>query len=398
MFKLEPNRERPTFNAAWTTFGDPSRLPQISHGMVTIALNEAKDGLGDASQFILHPVPLRPAPDGIIAIDAQARITAFNAEAELLTGLAASAALHQPVENLPGPLRVVLLKTLRTGRSLEEQHSLYAPRSEKPLTVRLTVTALSGPEGRILGAVAVLNDIDPLRRLDERLRQFDRLASLGTLSASMAHEIKNALVALRTFVELLVQQNSESKLAEVAGRELQRINSLVSRMLHFAVPSRASLGILHVHEVLDQSLHLILPRLTDHQIVLQRAFRAASDSVRGDASQIEQAFLNLFLNALDATGARGQLTVATDVVPADPRDPAALMLRVSITDTGSGIAAEHRERLFEPFFTTKTGGTGLGLAITRRIVEEHHGIINVESQPGTGSTFSVLLPIARVSP
>ena len=127
------------------------------------------------------------------------------------------------------------------------------------------------------------------------------------------------------------------------------------------------------------------------------ASKASPSVIRGDDYQLEQAFVNLFLNGIEAMGATGSLTVTTELIadlspvfpsPAQPGPH----VRVTVADTGIGITAENMERLFEPFFTTKEHGTGLGLAITRRIVEEHHGMITAESQPNEGTSFAILLP------
>jgi len=230
----------------------------------------------------------------------------------------------------------------------------------------------------------------PPQRLDERLMQLDRLATLGTLAASMAHEIRNALVPGKTLVGLLLEKHPDAELAGMVRRELGRIDAIVTRMLKFSGSARLAFGEVHVHEVLEHSLRLVQPQLEGKYISLSRSFLAAPDLVRGDEYQLQQAFVNLFVNALEATGYKGTLSVTTETVSRGVGDPA--QLRVTIKDNGTGIPPEVMGRLFEPFFTAKPHGTGLGLPITRRIVLEHHGDISVESQPGQGATFYVFLP------
>ena len=241
-------------------------------------------------------------------------------------------------------------------------------------------------------------DGESLRRnatLDERLHRLERLAALGTVSAGLAHEIKNAMVAVRTFVELLLAQNKDAELADVVQREVLRIDSIISRMLHCASQPKVNLVRLGLNEILDRSLALIEPQLRARKIRLKRNYLAAPDLVEGDAHQLEQAFLNLFLNAFDAIGHDGQITVATRLVPsaATTRNDADL-LQVRIHDTGSGIAKERLPRLFEPFYSTKPHGTGLGLPITREIIEQHRGTISVRSEFKRGTTFEIALPVA----
>ena len=225
---------------------------------------------------------------------------------------------------------------------------------------------------------------------DENLRQLDRLANLGTLSAGIAHEIKNGLTAIKTFIELLNHHGEEKELAEVVARELCRIDSMVSQMLRFASPKAAMSTTVRIHDLLEYSLRLVQHQVTAKMVVVKRDYKAVSHSVRGDEAQLQQVLMNLLLNALEAMGTNGTLTVSTEIANAKS---GARILKIQIHDTGIGISKEHLARLFEPFFTTKKHGTGLGLAISQRIIQEHHGKIEVQSEVRKGSTFTISLPV-----
>lgn len=220
--------------------------------------------------------------------------------------------------------------------------------------------------------------------LPDHLRRLDRLANLGLVSASVAHEIKNGLVAINTFVELLLQKGDDPEMTGVVRRELKRIDSLAAQMLRFAAPKPASLARVRTHELLDHSLRLLEHQMNGRMISLKRDYRAAPDTVHGDEFELQQAFMNLLLNAVEAVGNNGEVSVATE--------NSGQQVKISIGDTGAGISKENLARLFEPFFTTKKHGTGLGLAICQRVMHEHHGKVEVHSETGKGSTFMLLLP------
>ncbi len=222
----------------------------------------------------------------------------------------------------------------------------------------------------------------------ENLRRLDRLANLGLVSASLAHEIKNGLVSISVFIELLLQKGEDSEMTEVVRRELKRIDSLVTQMLRFASPKAKVFSAIHVHELLDHSVRLLEHQMSGSMITLERQYRAAQDVINADESQLQQAFMNLLLNAVEAVGNNGALVIGTELLTGAD---GLRRLKISIHDTGSGITPANLAHLFEPFFTTKKNGTGLGLSITRRIVEEHRGVIEVQSEPGRGSTFTISL-------
>jgi len=335
----------------------------------------------------------------LIAIDAQQTIVAFAGGAESYTGLSAADALNKPVGVLVSPLRELLQKTFSTGKPHRDAQMLLRSDQSHSISVRVTTAVLRGPGGKPRGAIALIHDLGPLRDFEHRLRRLDRLASLGTLSASVAHEVKNALVAVKTFVDLLRNKHQDAPLADLVNREIGRIDSIVSQLLRFSGRTRSAFESLHLHNVLNHSLALVQHQLDANKIQVRRSFNAASDLVQGDEYQLEQAFMNLLLNALEAMSSTGELTVATKLEqPEETLRMGGPQLSVTIQDNGAGIPPEHLERLFEPFFTTKAHGTGLGLPITRRIVQEHQGSVRVESLPGQGTKFILTFPSAAKQP
>jgi len=218
----------------------------------------------------------------------------------------------------------------------------------------------------------------------------------------MAHEIKNALVAGKTFVELLLEKHPEDELSEIVRRETNRIDGIVGQMLRFSAPGKGGFSNVSLHDALDHSLRLIAPQLQSKALTLNRRFDAGADSVEGDSYQLQQAFVNLLLNSIEAMRAEGVLTVRTeDVLKSDPltkktvANGAASYMKVVIADSGDGISPDDLAHIFEPFFTTKGDGTGLGLPITRGIIEEHGGLITVESEPKKGAQFIILFPLLK---
>jgi len=341
-----------------------------------------------------HETPLH----GLIAVDAERRIVAMDPEVELMLGVGARQLIGKPAGRLPAPLGECISRSLDGAEPCHDQEAVIPTADGATRAISFNVRSLqAGGDGRL--AVATLLDVTAIREVEASTARLERLASIGTLSASMAHEIKNALVAVRTFTELLAREHPEAELAGVASREVRRIDSLVSQMLRFGGLGRPTFAPLRLNEVVAHACRLVHHQLAQQRVVLRQSLSADPDTVSGDSYQLHQALLNLFFNAIEAMPSGGELTLHTEFVPLPPsaRSDSPDMhscVRVTVTDNGPGISAENLVRMFEPFFTTKPKGTGLGLPITRRIVKEHGGTIAVESQPGHGTTISLVFPAA----
>ena len=324
---------------------------------------------------------------GLITVDHAGNITSLNPEAERLLHLPfPPASPADALKTLPLPITSLIAEVFQTGKSAANRKITLDSQKQTPTTLSVTAMPVSGELG--FSVVAMLNDSSVTARLEHNLRRLDRLARVGTLSAGLAHEIKNALVSVKTFVELLLEKNQDAELSETVLREISRMDGLVTHMLRFAAPPHPVLAQVQIHPVLELSLHMIQSRINSKLISVARDFRATENAIPGDAAQLEQAFLNLLLNAVDAIGEEGTLSLGTELLETEN----GRQVCIRIADTGAGISAENLPRIFEPFFTTKQRGTGLGLAITRRIIEEHTGDIRVESEPGKGTTFTIRLP------
>jgi nitrogen-specific signal transduction histidine kinase len=379
---------------------------QVLCGQLAVAIENARLFTEVQNAKLYNETLLENLTTGVIAAGPDERITVFNNEAGQITELNSREIQDEYLDKLPGPLRDALRKTLQTGES-QENSELTLRSGDRSVVVRTSSSIFHGQEGEMLGALMVLTDITALKRLELQIRRSDRLASLGTLSAGMAHEIKNPLVSIKTFAQLLPERYQDSDFREtfsnLIGHEIERIDSLVNQLLRFARPAKPVLKLMHVQEILEKSLLLVGHRLYQKDIKLSRSWEANVDTIRADADQLEQVFLNFFLNAMDAMKNGGELNVQTEI-RTDEEWVSALaqnngntheILRITIRDTGDGIRGEDIPHVFDPFFTTKDYGTGLGLSVVHGIIQEHGGQIEVESELKKGTAFHILLPLVR---
>lgn len=379
---------------------------QVLCGQMAIAIDNAQLFTEVQNAKIYNEILLQNLTTGVIAAGEDGRISVFNHEAELITGVKAETLLEQPIVYLPAALQNLMRETLSSGER-QENRELILESDEGSVVARASSSIFHGQDGRMLGALVVLTDITALKRLELQIRRSDRLASLGTLSAGMAHEIKNPLVSIKTFAQLLPERYQDSDFRDtfsnLIGHEIDRIDTLVNQLLRFARPAKPLLKPLHVHEVLEKSLMLVAHRLYQKEIKLSRSWKADVDTIRADADQIEQVFLNFFLNAMDAMKHGGELAVATEIRSGEEwvshvngsNGHSHEVLRITVRDDGEGIKSEDIAHVFDPFFTTKDYGTGLGLSVVHGIIQEHGGQIEVESELAKGTSFHILLPLVR---
>jgi signal transduction histidine kinase len=250
-------------------------------------------------------------------------------------------------------------------------------------------------------AIAIENArlFEDLKRSKSYVRRADRLASLGTLTAGLAHEIRNPLVAIKTFTHLLPEriddQEFRDKFLQIASGEVDRISSLVTELLDFARTSDPKLEMENINIILDGMILLVSTEANKKQINVDKIYDSNLPFVQIDREQMKQVFLNILLNAIEATPEKGKITVGTRAFLKPGGEP---YVQIEFTDTGSGIPQDELEEIFNPFFTTKKTGSGLGLSISNQIVQDHKGYIDVESQVGKGSSFFVNLPVNQEHP
>lgn len=253
-------------------------------------------------------------------------------------------------------------------------------------------------EDRVIERTAELQaKSEEVRAMSQQLWQAAKLATMGELAASIAHELNNPLATTSLRLESLLMQVTEGdpkrKALEVVVQEVERMGDLVANLLQFSRRSQQHISTLDVHDEIEQTLGLIYFHLRKGRVNVVRDFVANAPSVNADRQQLRQLFLNLFTNAADACPDGGTLAIRTKI------DSASKQLVIEISDTGTGIPEELLAKIFDPFFTTKPEGkgTGLGLAICRRIVQEHRGTLDVYSEgvPGKGTLFRIALPISN---
>jgi signal transduction histidine kinase len=254
------------------------------------------------------------------------------------------------------------------------------------------------------GQILTLVDVTEAAKSEAALRRTEALAAVGEAAAQLAHEIKNPLGSIRLGVEMLREYTTADEAQRtitLVERGIQHLNKLVVDVTQFSRRRELDRTEVDLHETIDASLDLVADRIKDKETPIEKDYASAEISGVWDSEQLSEVFVNIFANAIDASEPRAPVKISTEVI--DPGSSATLIgvpttdsrprVRIEISDQGSGMDQKTVSRLFEPFFTTKKRGTGLGLSIVRQIIDLHGGSIEVESERGKGTTFTIELPL-----
>ena len=355
-----------------------------------------------------YEAALAGLPDAVIAVDTTHHIVFWNAAAEVLTGRSARRAQGRLVKEVFAPNTSVvsrLAETLATGESRSEADGAIEATDGRVVPVSLVTAALFARDGTVEAAVAVLRDLSRIRQLENEVRRGETLAAAGRMAVGVAHEIRNPLSAIRGAVQLLARElTSEPTLAEytdVLLKEVDRVNRIIETLVDLGRPVQIRRVPLNLHQLLERVILLDEQAVNADGVTLVRRYDPSLPPILGDEDRLLQVFHNLIRNARDAMKQGGRITLSTRV-SLDPLygrmdlgGGSRTMVEVAVTDEGVGIPASVRGRIFDPFFTTKERGLGLGLAICHRIIDEHRGVLHVDSAEGRGTTVTCFLPIAR---
>jgi PAS domain S-box-containing protein len=378
-------------------FSDDLDLLSTLIGQAAIALNNAQlyHQVLLANEYVENI--LRTMDSGVITVDANGRVALCNSTAAQLTALSREHLMSLDIGQLPMSLGAQLKETLSDGRSRAQVEITLPAQGDRRTPLVCSTSALRDENGNILGALVVFSDLSKIKELENEKRRAERLASFGALVSGIAHEIKNPLVAIKTFAELLPERFSDTDFrddfSKVVGTEIDRIDGLVARLRGLAAPTPDTLAPIDLREPISDTLSLLRAQLEHTQTTVDRDLGSSQALVAIDPSQAKQLFLNLFLNALEAMTPGGHLAVQILRFHRQGQS----WIQVAVSDTGPGISDTIRAKVFEPFFTTKARGSGLGLAICRSITDAHRGAIRAETAvPGGGTTILVEFPAANL--
>jgi len=357
-----------------------------------VRLQAAKQSL--ANLRALHERIVESIRSGVVTTDLAGRIYTFNAAAEEITGYREETIRGEEASLLFGDLKdqiALSLRALQTGDASPRFESNCTTADGMRARLGFSISPLSTESGETTGMVITFQDLTQVRTLEETSRRQDRLAAIGRMAASIAHEIRNPLAAMRGSIQMLRSEmdsdSSQAELMEIILRESDRLNRIITDFLSYARPRSLTQARVDVGDLLHQTFALLRhsPELGPNQTVTE-ALPAEPVFAEADEGQLKQVFWNLARNALQAMPQGGTLS-ATLARNSDNR------LRIAFADTGRGMSPDQVEHLFEPFSST-TGGTGLGLSIVYQIIRDHGGTINVRSREGQGTTITVELPLA----
>jgi len=335
--------------------------------------------------------------DGLVLFNAEGRAVLVSPSAEKFLDVDSRNLLGRKIEEIFPPSHP-LAQALHIGRKGEvaaegiEQVEVELPGGHGIHRIGASIQTIQ-ENGARMGLLVTLRDLESLERIGSQLQVSERLAALGRVTAGVAHEVKNPLNSMRVWLEVLKANlpvdPETQEAAKMLDTEIDRLDRVVKTFLEFSRPVELEREEVNLAELIEGVLAAAKPGITRAGVTLVKEIPASFPPLELDKRLIEQAVLNLVLNACECMKAGGQLTVSLA--------RAADMVEIRVGDTGPGIAPENRAKIFQLFFTTRQGGTGLGLANTFRFVQLHNGSIEFDSEAGRGTTFRIELPLTRVA-
>jgi two-component system sensor histidine kinase PilS (NtrC family) len=361
------------------------------------SLMKTEEGLSRLQAF--HENIVQSVSSGLFTTDAAGRITAFNRAAQEATGVSMESAQSRFWWEVFQWQDSRVVGADPATRPLPHRFEAEGRRADgSRLVVGMTLSALT-ESGVRTGLVGVFKDLTQMRDMEEEMRRREWLATLGEMSAGMAHEIRNPLAALAGAMQMLrkdmVLEETNARLMDIATREAKRLDAIVTEFLLYARPPALHLKDCDIATLLDETVDLIRHEVKNRQgitLTIKPAPPKAMAEV--DPDQLKQVVWNLAVNAFDAMPNGGELVIAIGRRTVGSGKNSGQVVEIEFRDTGEGIRKQDLDKIFLPFFTTKRTGSGLGLAAVHRIVDLHGGWIRVESEEGKGSCFVVCLPVS----
>jgi PAS domain S-box-containing protein len=347
---------------------------------------------------------LESIPTGILTVNRAGQVTAVNPSAVETLKRSTEALLGRPYDRAfpeGEMMRIVLDGALQNNRHVEHRDMPYGT-GEHTRTIRVTTADLTGDDGRPAGVIALLQDVTDLLDLERHVRVADKLAGLHTLSAGVAHELRNPLSAIDLNLHLLEEElrgdhaspTARDRYLQVLNAETRRLSGILDNFMKFARPGSVPLQTIDTRKLISHIVSLLHYEAQDRRIQLITKEADYLPSLIGNETEISQVLVNVLVNAFQAMPHGGVCHVIVRGIESDGRTS----VELTVQDSGVGIRKEDLSRLFEPFYTTKRGGSGLGLAIAYRIVQDHQGTISVISQPDVGTTVVLRLPAVAGAP
>jgi two-component system sensor histidine kinase PilS (NtrC family) len=344
----------------------------------------------------LHRCILESIESGVFTTDNHGQVTSFNRRAQDITGYSKAEVFGVLWWDLFSWSSMLGRKGLDFAEAPARFEEAGQRKDGTRYILGLSLSSLQ-LEGVRMGLVGVFQDITPWKKMEEAMRRKEWLATIGEMSAGMAHEVRNPLAALSGAIQVLRKDlrpaDANRSLLDLVLRETARLNAIVTDFLQYARPRGVNLQRCDVHDLLDETLKMLEQTPPyDVSIDFIRDFAADAVTASVDRDQMRQVCLNLGLNACQSMPQGGSLRVSTRQSSLVTGGLEAEAMEIVFTDTGAGISEEDLGKIFYPFFTTKQGGTGLGLSIVYRILDEHGGTVHVESVPGEGTSVRLVLP------